>query len=66
MKKITNGRYKYKGYRIAYEEMQMGEDCIRQWSVYNPNVPNDFPFSGHATVREAKEWINYRINLFKD
>lgn len=57
--------YKYKGYRIAYEEMQMGEDCIRQWSVYT-SIPTDFPFAGFATIREAKEWINYRINLFKN
>lgn len=57
--------YKYKGYTIAYEEMQMGADCIRQWSVYNRAIPTDMSLSGHATIREAKEWINYRIAMFK-
>ena len=57
--------YNYKGYSISHQTIKMGEDNICHWQVCSRTIPSSIVLVYVPTIREAKEWINYRIGLLK-
>ena len=55
-------KYRYKGYSIERESAMLGDVRIEHWVVYNRAVPGWLSWA-FPTIRDAKECINYWLNL---